>query len=144
MYGTLSIDEMRDDFEATIWKQRRNMDLKQVWFAGVHSDVGGGYKPGRNRELLSDIPLKWMIKEVEAVGLVFENHLLARITENPLAEKHEEYEGFFKVLGKRIRKIPKHTYIHNSVKERYESLADYRPETLERFLKSYNWINLLD
>ncbi len=72
----LSIDEKRDDFEATIWKQRSNMDLKQVWFAGVHADVGGGYKPGKNGEALSDIPLEWMINEASKSGLNFEDHLL--------------------------------------------------------------------
>jgi len=140
----LSIDEKRDDFEPTIWKQRRNMDLKQVWFAGVHSDVGGGYKPGSNGESLSDIPLQWMIHEAEKTGLVFEGHLYSGLKGNPAGEKHEEYEGFFKVLGKRIRRIPRHTFIHRSVRERYDTLTDYRPETLTRFVDRYGWVNMVD
>ncbi len=39
--------------------------IQQVWFAGAHSDVGGGY----NTRTLSDIPLVWMAKQVEAAGL---------------------------------------------------------------------------
>ena len=140
----LSIDEIRDDFEPTIWKQRRKMDLQQVWFAGVHSDIGGGYKPGPKRESLSDIPLQWMIDEAQKAGLHFENHLISRINGNPLAGQHEEYDGFFKVLGKRVRKIPKHTFIHRSVRERYNRIATYRPETLTRFINKYGWSNLLD
>ena len=35
-------------------------DIQQVWFAGVHSDVGGRYPTGAR---LSDIPLAWMIEE---------------------------------------------------------------------------------
>ena len=61
----------------------------------VNSDVGGGYNPGKNGELLSDIPLKWIIKEAKNTGLIFENHILDRKKENPLAEKHDEYGGFF-------------------------------------------------
>ena len=30
-----AIDEHREDFIPTIWSPRENMDLKQVWFAGV-------------------------------------------------------------------------------------------------------------
>ena len=140
----LSIDEKRDDFEATIWKQRSNMDLKQVWFAGVHADVGGGYKPGKSGESLSDIPLEWMVKEASKSGLNFEDHLLKSIKGNSKAEQHEEYQGFFKLMGKRIRKIYKHTYIHKSVKERYDSMGNYNPEPLTNYIEKYGWDNLTD
>ena len=44
----LAVDEKRGDFEPTIWKRRPSLDLEQVWFPGVHTDVGGGYvRPGR-------------------------------------------------------------------------------------------------
>jgi uncharacterized protein (DUF2235 family) len=42
-------------------------DFKQVWFAGVHSDVGGGY-PEKD-SALSKYPLLWMIDEAVAAGL---------------------------------------------------------------------------
>jgi uncharacterized protein (DUF2235 family) len=42
-------------------------DLKQVWFAGVHSDVGGGYS--ESESALSKIPLNWMMQEAKASGL---------------------------------------------------------------------------
>jgi uncharacterized protein (DUF2235 family) len=44
--------------------------LVQLWFAGNHGDVGGGWKmekDGKYPFLLSDIPLMWMIKEVRAI-----------------------------------------------------------------------------
>jgi hypothetical protein len=40
--------------------------LKQVWFCGVHTDVGGGYE----KEELSNITLCWMVKEATAKGLL--------------------------------------------------------------------------
>jgi len=33
------------------------MDMKQVWFAGCHSDIGGSYEPDKDGTVLSDIPL---------------------------------------------------------------------------------------
>ena len=139
----LAIDELRSDFEPTIWLGRENMDLKQVWFTGVHSDVGGGYKPDKNRQSLADIPLEWMIKEAEKPGLSFEKHLKTRLKGHHLAEQHQEYKGFFKVLGKHTRKIPDHTFIHKSVKDRVAELPDYRPDTLRSFIKN-GWVNITE
>jgi uncharacterized protein (DUF2235 family) len=145
----LAIDELRDDFKPTIWNQRRGMDLKQVWFAGVHCDVGGGYKPGEKRETLSDIPLKWIIGEAGKVGVTFEKHLVSRLKGNPLAEQHQEYEKLFKILGKYERRIGRSHFIHRSVKERHDGRpknmkGKYRPKTLTRFLGKYGWANLTD
>ena len=71
----LAIDERRYDFQATILQPRANLDLRQVWFVGSHSDVGGGYKPAKDRTRLSDIPLGWMMREAHKAGLALESHL---------------------------------------------------------------------
>jgi uncharacterized protein (DUF2235 family) len=47
--------------------------LQQVWFAGSHSNVGGGYPDDR----LAHIPLCWMIAEARACGLVFKPEVVA-------------------------------------------------------------------
>ena len=135
----LSLDELRDDFKPTIWKHRGSIDLKQVWFAGVHADVGGGYGPDKDGTRLSDVPFRWMLGEAQAWGLEFEEHLKASLRPHPLAKQHQEYAGFFKVLGKHVRKIPRRTFIHESVKERYTKQAGYRPDSLKRYLKRFPW-----
>jgi len=60
----LSVDEERQTFRPVLWdekkKARRKQAIEQVWFAGVHSDVGGGY-PRNNLALVS---LDWMISKV--------------------------------------------------------------------------------
>jgi uncharacterized protein (DUF2235 family) len=63
----LAIDERRDEFVPTLWtgKAPPGSTIEQVWFAGSHSDVGGGYA---DREL-ADIPLLWMIDRAKAAGL---------------------------------------------------------------------------
>ena len=64
----MAMDEMRQSFTPTFWTGiDQHPDVKQIWFAGVHSDVGGGYV----QTGLSDIPLKWMIDEAEGQGLNF-------------------------------------------------------------------------
>ncbi|MBC9178319.1 DUF2235 domain-containing protein [Pseudoroseomonas ludipueritiae] len=82
----LAVDEHRDEFEPTLWTGAapEDCDISQVWFAGAHSDVGGGYQ---NR-LLADIPLRWMAREAEAAGLKLDWEMLPR-QEDPLAPQHE-------------------------------------------------------
>ena len=85
-----------------------------------------------------------MITEANKVGLNFEDHLLKAIKGNYKAKQHEEYQGFFKLLGDRVRKIYKHTFIHKSVKERYDSIRDYKPDPIKQYVKKYGWSNLTD
>ena len=65
-YHALSIDETRPEFMPTLWTSapKTGQTLEQVWFAGVHSEVGGGKKPS-----LTDIPLQWMQQKALANGL---------------------------------------------------------------------------
>jgi uncharacterized protein (DUF2235 family) len=71
----ISIDEDRKKFPRVGWgfgadvtwnEKRGKQDwLKQWWFAGNHSDIGGSYPEDESR--LSDIALKWMVDELRAV-----------------------------------------------------------------------------
>jgi uncharacterized protein (DUF2235 family) len=69
----ISIDERRTFFRSNRWFPRPGTpdcgprDLRQVWFPGVHSDVGGGY-PEKDSGL-SKFALEWMIGEAVAAGL---------------------------------------------------------------------------
>lgn len=53
-YHAMSLDELRRHFPVLKWNKADN--VRQVWFQGVHSDVGGGYEESG----LSDIALDWM------------------------------------------------------------------------------------
>ena len=77
----MAIDERRRMFRLNRWVDpqpfvanpfdlaapRVNQDIKQVWFAGSHSDVGGGYPETESG--LSKYPLAWMIDEAVTHGL---------------------------------------------------------------------------
>ena len=89
----LAIDEHRDEFVPTLWTGREpaGCSVSQVWFAGAHSDVGGGYKEHK----LADIPLVWMAGEAEKAGLVLDWDVLPdRNTLDPLAPQHDSRQGF--------------------------------------------------
>lgn len=133
----LSLDEQREDFEPTLWDPRDGTDLEQVWFAGVHSDVGGGYGPDKQGRTLANIPLLWLKAEAQKQALVF-NDSLPTVTHTN-ADQHNEYKGKYKLLGKLVRKIPppdnNRTWVHPSVKERYAS--GYRSEPIEQFEKTH-------
>ena len=54
------------------------VDLKQVWFSGVHADIGGGYGPSEQTgTTVSDVALGWMLDEAKGAGLVLERHVRA-------------------------------------------------------------------
>jgi hypothetical protein len=65
----ISIDERRCMYRQNMWGSGQpNQDLKQVWFAGVHSDIGGGF--GESESGLSKATLAWMVNEAKAAGLL--------------------------------------------------------------------------
>lgn len=74
----LAIDEPRLKFAPTLWEAPDDTApsddgrVKQVWFEGAHSDVGGGYRETG----LSDTALLWMAREAHEAGLVFDAPLL--------------------------------------------------------------------
>lgn len=76
----MAVDERRRMFRVDRWESGQNFqpevnstgspvkqDLKEVWFSGYHSDVGGGH--ARMDSGLSQIPLIWMLDEAKANGL---------------------------------------------------------------------------
>jgi uncharacterized protein (DUF2235 family) len=69
----IAIDEQRAFFRTNRWVPAKPpdpsgpQDLKQVWFPGVHCDVGGGYPEADSG--LSKIALQWMIEEARTAGL---------------------------------------------------------------------------
>ncbi len=96
----LAIDEHRDEFVPTLWtgKAPDGVKIEQVWFAGAHADVGGGYVTRR----LADIPLVWMARKAEAEGLALDWNCLPNPDQlDPKAASHNSSSGFF--LKDRLR-----------------------------------------
>jgi uncharacterized protein (DUF2235 family) len=65
----VSVDERRCFFVNNLWGDPLpGQNIKQVWFAGVHSDIGGSYIDSESG--LSNITLEWMICEAIQFGLL--------------------------------------------------------------------------
>src|SRR6185369_2581666 len=98
----VALDEMRASFQPTLWTAAADQDVKQVWFPGVHSDVGGGYRETG----LSDGALQWMIDESASCGLAFIPQMVAQIKPNELDVLHDSCCGVFSVLPTQPRSAP--------------------------------------
>jgi uncharacterized protein (DUF2235 family) len=107
-YHALALDEKRKNFVPSIWtpsEKVRNKEIRQVveqrWFAGVHSDVGGGYV----NEGLQDISLLWMIEKAGAAGLAFDNAgVLSRVKPDLACSISNSRTGIYKFLPSSLRK----------------------------------------
>lgn len=102
-YHAVAIDEKRLQFPPNLWmddKAAPGQVLEQVWFAGVHSDVGGFYRESE----LSDIALRWMLQKAHDAGLVLEPGALESVKGDSIGKKHESWTGIWWF-------IPHHVYV---------------------------------
>jgi len=66
----VALDEQRESFAPVLWNERKTEQperIEQVWFSGVHSNVGGGYP----RQGMSLVALDWIMSRAEQHGLRF-------------------------------------------------------------------------
>ena len=120
----MAIDEKRMFFPVLEWNAEAR--VTQMWFPGVHSDVGGGY----NDCGLSNIALKWMIDHAYEQGMRFKASAVETLKIAPCDTLHDSYDGIWKAFGTRIRPITKSAAVHTSTKERVQKVADYIPANL--------------
>lgn len=142
----LAIDEQRQDFEPTVWLPRPGVDLKQVWFAGSHADVGGSYPPDKQTRLrASDTPLHWLLEQAHTAGLTTESHIHTDMADCDQAKLHRSRKHvyrFKKPLHRPLQIPNKPTYIHKSVKQRYQNDEGYRPPALRALVEEIGWEKL--
>jgi hypothetical protein len=151
-----SIDENRKDFRRVGWDpttsdrptrdQNGNIFFEQVWFAGNHADIGGGYEENESR--LSDTTLQWMLNAATAIPQPIKFDADVLITHPaPDGRRHDEVKSGFGILTtlsgmtwtEERRRLPSNDApMHQSVYERfdlskafeYDVWEPYRPETL--------------
>ncbi len=129
-YHALAIDERRDEFPPTLWTSQPQVGqtIEQVWFTGVHCDVGGGYPETG----LSDITLSWMMGKARTLGLEFDGDVWASYAsldpKHALDAKHESWNPLW--LFPKRRTIAQDAALSNSVVIRCEHDDTYRPKNL--------------
>ena len=105
-YHALAIDERRKDFRPCLWDERNRrpgQTMEQVWFASVHSDVGG-YHPERG---LANISLHWMLGKAALAGMEVNQRGLGRkrYRPDPDGPSQESYTGFWRFRGQHVRDL---------------------------------------
>ena len=73
----VALDERRAYFVQNLWGNQPPTDIEQVWFPGVHCDIGGGYP--ENESGLSAIALQWMVGRAENAGLFINQQMKATV-----------------------------------------------------------------
>jgi uncharacterized protein (DUF2235 family) len=167
----IAIDERRRMFQIFPWNEPQDFkpnpflkrrapvqqDIKQVWFSGVHADVGGGYPESESG--LSKYPLNWMIEEAKPHGLktntAMQNHLVlghpragskqSYVAPDPTSPIHNSLTTGWQLLEWIPKKsdsgnwylpkgeprvIPDDSRIHCSVFERKRLVSGYDPPNL--------------
>ncbi len=132
----VAIDEQRESFEPTLWEvtERNRHKIKQVWFAGVHSDVGGGYTDRHH----SDVAFSWMLGEAKKRGLKIKSDHGYTFRPDLKQKIHNSYKVYF---GKRLPRDAAITEkykpkIHWSVREKMQLLRGYRPLALKNYIEN--------
>lgn len=130
----IAIDEKRKNFMPTLWDKtltNPKQIMEQVWFAGVHSNVGGGYPDNG----LSDCALDWMIRRVEAhTDLEFDpQYIDQNVRKAPGNTLYDSSDGFpWSLLGEYVREIALGDTVHRSVDQRRRAATQpsYTPGNL--------------
>ncbi|TQV91927.1 hypothetical protein V2A60_005978 [Cordyceps javanica] len=66
-HATSSKDQHKPDYE-----EEFSQDIDEVWFAGGHGDIGGGWPVPEDRRSASHVPLTWIVREAMHAGLEFD------------------------------------------------------------------------
>ncbi|MCG8552307.1 MAG: DUF2235 domain-containing protein [Desulfobacterales bacterium] len=154
----LSLDEKRTAFMPTLMADDKR--VTEIWFAGAHSDIGGGYR----YDGLADIALHFLIEEFtrrnlglevrtplqidfdrpeyKKMGLAYDD---MAIQPNPLGKSHQQDRSFLLEWTLSDRDMRVHTEnavppngpallpkVHYTVMERIHGDSDYRPVSLSR------------
>lgn len=106
----LAIDDQRLSFHPLVWdensKEARDTEIHQVWFPGMHSNVGGGY----GRTDLSYVALKWMLSHAVASGMVVCDGFLKEVNDkaNAAGILHNSRDGlaiFYRYTPRNLTKL---------------------------------------
>lgn len=136
-FQALAIDERRCEFPPTLWTSApaAGQTIQQVWFCGVHSDVGGGepMKDSGPNTALSDITLAWMMQKAQSLGVTFLPAALAQYTfpldsKYALDQLHDSWNPLWGFPNR--RKILSDSLLANSVLVRCQSHENYHPGNL--------------
>ena len=154
-YQALSLDDERKTFHPLVWERHNSppskecspsneeystsneeqQHIEQVWFAGVHSNVGGSYP----KDSMSLVSLDWMMGAAEKCGLQFiaGQHADHRKNADVHGKMYDSRTGFGMFYRPMLREI-EWGAIHHSVLERIKRCTDnYAPKIIREGIPIY-------
>jgi uncharacterized protein (DUF2235 family) len=150
-YHALAIDDMRSTFHPLLWDAEVEdyQTVRQVWFAGMHTDVGGGYRKQR----LSDIPLVWLTDMAVRHGLRIWPEHRVRIREDADGSMHDSRGTRFTRLYRKAQRswdaaTQGAPLVHASVLARSKTVhnrpGEYQPWVLQGEYAVEPWVRYPD
>lgn len=161
----IAVDEQRDLFELVRWEHEdtpggeaklakaedpNHVRLREMCFAGAHTDIGGGYPEDESR--LSDISLNWMAKQAKGVGLQIDNWYF-QLWPDALGVQHDESVKWPYSMNKPVERTGlDDVELHPSLEHRIRaglvpfqgSDQMYRPKSLENNARYASIIAMLE
>ncbi|MEE8518901.1 MAG: DUF2235 domain-containing protein [Dehalococcoidia bacterium] len=138
-YQALAIDERRKPFRPSLWEAepKKGQKVEQVWFVGVHTDVGGG----NPNDGLADVTFEWMMDKAHECGLELNKTFLdARIDANSNGPRHNSMSFGYRILGEHNRPLGQGKsavteWVHATAKRRRKDpVFNYDPKNLADYL----------
>jgi uncharacterized protein (DUF2235 family) len=151
-YHALALDDERKTFHPVLWSStfESYQTVQQVWFGGMHTDVGGGYE----EQNLSDIPLVWMTDKAVKCGLLLYPRHKVLIAEDAEGVMHNSRGTMTtKLFRRKIRSWDEVQHgkavIHQSVLDRSKDQGNaensgYHPWILDHDHNIEPWIRYKD
>lgn len=136
-FQALAIDEQRKPFLPDVWIRPNGWtgQLEQAWFAGVHSNVGGGYAP----DGLANEARHWIVEKAEKLGLEFDSTYLAKFTPCFNSILDDSMAMTYKLMGLNVRKLGQNiadgeTIHQSAIDRKNHAECNYAPKNLEAAL----------
>ena len=128
-FQALAIDEQRQAFGPAVWQRDptapSSQIVRQVWFAGVHSDVGGGYA----QHGAADLSFLWMAAQVWELLDLDPDGVQAELDKSQdydRATLHQSLSGLFRLFGRAVHRrldTGANEAVHQSVLDRIGTSA---------------------
>ena len=157
-FHALAIDDERKAFDPTLWDESKLADdqyVEQVWFAGMHANIGGGYP----KDGMAKVALKWMVSRLLVLDtlpsgvkndqlLSFNSKLNELEHEASVSSKmHDSRSGlgaYYRYFPREVSRITRYSHggensalprIHNSVFQRIRQKTNfYAPTNIADFI----------
>ncbi len=124
----LALNETRAAFQPILWDSddRAPDTITQMWFRGVHADIGGQLLGSESSRPLANIPLVWMLEQAEAQGLPLPDGWRARFPMDAAAPSIGNWRAWGKAFlarAPRVAGIDRSEALHASVARPYDGPA---------------------